>query len=49
MEDNMVNLYAIFDIKINNDAYLRFDNTDTLRLTKKGRNYLTFKRTSELK
>lgn len=41
-QDDMVGTYAVFDIEINNNAYLRFDDKDTLRLIKEGRNYLTF-------
>lgn len=41
-QDDMVGNYAVFDIKINNDAYLHFDENDTLRLIREGKNYLSF-------
>lgn len=41
-QDDMVGAYAVFDLEISNYAYLHFDDKDTLRLIKEGRNYLTF-------
>lgn len=41
-QDDLVGTYAVFEIKISNYAYLHFDEKDTLRLIKEGRNYLTF-------
>ena len=39
--DDMVGAYIEFDMNINNYAYFYFDDTDTLRLIKDGRTYLT--------